>query len=123
MTLSGNVRTWAEHDAVIDAAWRTRGVYDVLDELSITGRGLDRLAPGRSVGAGLVAGWRHPVRFDGSDITRQNHFIPFARDPAGGSTAVRLPLVRRTPNDAKARARGTVAACLGSHTLNLHRPA
>jgi osmotically-inducible protein OsmY len=36
-TLSGHVRTWAEHDAVVDAAWRAVGVYDVRDELSITG--------------------------------------------------------------------------------------
>jgi osmotically-inducible protein OsmY len=37
VTLSGHVRTWAEHDAVVDAAWRTSGVYDVSDNLSITG--------------------------------------------------------------------------------------
>ncbi len=36
-TLSGHVRTWAEHDAVVDAAWRAIGVYDVRDNLSITG--------------------------------------------------------------------------------------
>jgi osmotically-inducible protein OsmY len=36
-TLSGHVRTWAEHDAVVDAAWRAIGVYDVLDNLSVTG--------------------------------------------------------------------------------------
>ena len=35
VTLSGNVRTWAERDAVVDAAWRTRGVYVVRDDLSI----------------------------------------------------------------------------------------
>jgi osmotically-inducible protein OsmY len=35
VTLTGGVRTWAEHDAVVDAAWRTRGVYDVRDEMSI----------------------------------------------------------------------------------------
>lgn len=34
--LTGSVRTWAEHDAVVDAAWRTGGVYDVRDELLIT---------------------------------------------------------------------------------------
>ena len=38
VTLSGQVRTWAEHDAVIDAAWRANGVYDVTDNLYITGR-------------------------------------------------------------------------------------
>lgn len=32
VTLSGNVRTWTERDAVVDAAWRTRGVYDVRDD-------------------------------------------------------------------------------------------
>ena len=35
--LSGHVRTWAEHDAVVDAAWMTGGVYDVRDDLFITG--------------------------------------------------------------------------------------
>jgi osmotically-inducible protein OsmY len=37
VTLSGNVRTWAEHDAVIDAAWMASGVYDVVDDLVVTG--------------------------------------------------------------------------------------
>ena len=37
VTLSGHVRTWAEHDAVVDAAWMTGGVYDVHDELYISG--------------------------------------------------------------------------------------
>lgn len=37
VTLFGHVRTWAEHDAVVDAAWRTDGVYDVRDDLVITG--------------------------------------------------------------------------------------
>ena len=37
VTLSGHVRTWAEHDAVIDAAWMTPSVYDVYDELVVTG--------------------------------------------------------------------------------------
>jgi osmotically-inducible protein OsmY len=37
VTLTGNVRTWAEHDAAIDAAWRATGVYDVIDDLDITG--------------------------------------------------------------------------------------
>jgi osmotically-inducible protein OsmY len=37
ITLSGHVRTWAEHDAAVDAAWMAPGVYDVLDELVITG--------------------------------------------------------------------------------------
>ncbi len=36
-TLSGHVRTWAEHDAVVDAAWMATGVYDVQDDLYITG--------------------------------------------------------------------------------------
>jgi osmotically-inducible protein OsmY len=35
--LTGHVRTWAEHDAVIDAAWMARGVIDVRDDLQITG--------------------------------------------------------------------------------------
>jgi osmotically-inducible protein OsmY len=37
VTLTGRVRTWAEHDAVIDAAWMASGVYDVVDDLAITG--------------------------------------------------------------------------------------
>jgi osmotically-inducible protein OsmY len=37
VTLSGNVATWAEHDAVVDAAWMATGVYDVRDDLYITG--------------------------------------------------------------------------------------
>ena len=35
--LSGHVRTWAEHDAVVDAAWRAIGVSDVFDNLTVTG--------------------------------------------------------------------------------------
>jgi len=35
--LTGHVRTWAEHDAVIDAAWMAAGVYDVIDNLLVTG--------------------------------------------------------------------------------------
>src|ERR1700723_2117262 len=37
VTLTGHVRTWAEHDAVLDAAWRAIGVYDVRDDLYVTG--------------------------------------------------------------------------------------
>jgi osmotically-inducible protein OsmY len=37
ITLTGHVRTWAEHDAVADAAWMARGVIDVRDNLQITG--------------------------------------------------------------------------------------
>ena len=37
VTLSGHVRTWAEHDAVVDAAWMAAGVYDVRDDMYITG--------------------------------------------------------------------------------------
>ena len=37
VTLTGHVRTWAEHDAVIDAAWMASGVYDIIDDLVITG--------------------------------------------------------------------------------------
>ena len=37
VTLSGHVRTWAEHDAVVDAAWMAVGVYDVRDNLYIPG--------------------------------------------------------------------------------------
>ena len=37
VTLTGHVRTWAEHDAVIDATWMASGVYDVADNIVITG--------------------------------------------------------------------------------------
>jgi len=37
VTLTGNVRTWAEHDAVVDAAWMAAGIAHVHDELSVTG--------------------------------------------------------------------------------------
>jgi osmotically-inducible protein OsmY len=37
VTLTGHVRTWAEHDAVVGAAWMAHGVIDVLDDLEITG--------------------------------------------------------------------------------------
>jgi osmotically-inducible protein OsmY len=37
VSLSGHVRTWAEHDAAIDAAWMASGVYKVQDNLSVTG--------------------------------------------------------------------------------------
>jgi osmotically-inducible protein OsmY len=35
--LSGHVVTWAEHDAVVGAAWMASGVADVVDDLYITG--------------------------------------------------------------------------------------
>jgi osmotically-inducible protein OsmY len=37
ITLAGHVRTWAEHDAVIGAAWMGVGVTGVRDDLVITG--------------------------------------------------------------------------------------
>lgn len=37
VTLTGHIETWAEHDAVIDAAWRGIGVKNVRDDLVITG--------------------------------------------------------------------------------------
>ena len=37
VTINGHVRTWAEHDAVVEAAWMATGVYDVRDDLYITG--------------------------------------------------------------------------------------
>jgi osmotically-inducible protein OsmY len=37
VTLTGHTRTWAEHDAVIDAAWRGVGVKNVRDDLIVTG--------------------------------------------------------------------------------------
>jgi osmotically-inducible protein OsmY len=37
VTLTGHVRNWAEHDAVIDAAWMASGVNDVNDVLTVSG--------------------------------------------------------------------------------------
>jgi len=37
ITLTGHVRTWAEHDAVVSAALMAQGVIDVRDDLQITG--------------------------------------------------------------------------------------
>jgi osmotically-inducible protein OsmY len=37
VNLSGHVRTWAEHDAAIDAAWMASGVYNIQDNLYVTG--------------------------------------------------------------------------------------
>jgi osmotically-inducible protein OsmY len=37
ITLTGHVRTWAEHDAVVGAGWMALGVIDVRDELQVTG--------------------------------------------------------------------------------------
>jgi osmotically-inducible protein OsmY len=37
ITLTGHVHTWAEHDAVLGAAWMAAGVIDVRDDLQVTG--------------------------------------------------------------------------------------
>ena len=37
ITLTGHVHTWAEHDAVLGAAWMAYGVVEVRDELQVTG--------------------------------------------------------------------------------------
>jgi osmotically-inducible protein OsmY len=37
VTLAGHVATWAEHDAVVGAAWMASGVYQVRDDLYVTG--------------------------------------------------------------------------------------
>ena len=37
VTLGGHVRTWAEHDAVVGAAWMAGGVMQVRDYLDVTG--------------------------------------------------------------------------------------
>ena len=37
VTLTGHVRTWAEHDAVVDAVWMASGVDVVVDNIVITG--------------------------------------------------------------------------------------
>ena len=36
VTLIGHVASWAEHDAVVSAAWMAPGVTDVRDEILIT---------------------------------------------------------------------------------------
>jgi osmotically-inducible protein OsmY len=36
VTLTGHVRTWAEHDAVVAAAWMAHGVSDVHDQVTVT---------------------------------------------------------------------------------------
>jgi osmotically-inducible protein OsmY len=35
--LTGHITTWAEHDVVMDAAWRGVGVKNVRDDLIVTG--------------------------------------------------------------------------------------
>lgn len=37
VTLSGHVRTWAEHDAAVGAAWMASGVSEVIDDIVVTG--------------------------------------------------------------------------------------
>ena len=37
VTLTGHVRTWSGHDAVVSAARMANGVIDVRDELHVTG--------------------------------------------------------------------------------------
>jgi len=37
ITLTGHVRTWAEHDAVIGAAWMALGAVEIRDDLQVTG--------------------------------------------------------------------------------------
>jgi osmotically-inducible protein OsmY len=37
VTLIGHVRSWAEHDAAIGAAWMSDGVWEVRDDLLVTG--------------------------------------------------------------------------------------
>jgi osmotically-inducible protein OsmY len=37
VTLTGHVRTWAEHDAAVGAAWMAGGVFEAHDDLAITG--------------------------------------------------------------------------------------
>jgi osmotically-inducible protein OsmY len=37
VTLAGHVRTWAEHDAVVNAVWMAIGIVDVHDNLQVTG--------------------------------------------------------------------------------------
>jgi osmotically-inducible protein OsmY len=36
VTLTGHVRTWAEHDAAVAAAWMAHGISDVHDQIQVT---------------------------------------------------------------------------------------
>ncbi len=36
VTLTGHVRTWAEHDAVVAAAWMAHGISNVHDQIQVT---------------------------------------------------------------------------------------
>jgi len=86
-TLSGHVRTWAEHDAVVDAAWRAIGVYDISDNLSVTG-----LTGGSNGRAGPGARSADTVSFGGQGRPR-DHCGPTLDQAA--SQAARRRLVRR----------------------------
>jgi osmotically-inducible protein OsmY len=37
VTLTGHVRTWAEHDAAVGAAWMADGVFEGRDDIDVTG--------------------------------------------------------------------------------------
>jgi len=37
ITLTGDVRTWTGHDAVVSAAWTQSGLIDVRDEFHVPG--------------------------------------------------------------------------------------
>ena len=37
VTLTGHVRTWAEHDAVVNVVWMAIGIIEVRDDLQVTG--------------------------------------------------------------------------------------
>jgi osmotically-inducible protein OsmY len=37
ITLTGHVRTWAEHDAVVGTAWMALGAIEIRDQLEVTG--------------------------------------------------------------------------------------
>jgi osmotically-inducible protein OsmY len=63
ITLTGHVRTWAEHDAVIGAALMARGAIDISDELQVTG--LPASPATRRSAAGPPCGSRRPPRSAG----------------------------------------------------------
>jgi len=85
ITLTGHVRTWAEHDAVVGAAWMARGVIDVDDELEVTGW------PAQSRG-----GWH------GGSAQRGHH------DGCAGEPGVATAGRSAAPGGAPGRARGAV---------------
>jgi osmotically-inducible protein OsmY len=100
VTLSGHVRTWAEHDAAVDAAWMASGVYDVRDDLYITSfRHHIRLTPAGewvgSPGPAFVRRGAEGACCRGADPGRRRPATSFYAErtvvPAAQARALRVP--------------------------------